>query len=70
MPGAQTQRSDGEEIYKGAPVGERKSWLLTRQRPEGWQVLRDGANFEIEGAAFCAGHFGQIFPTPFMPYCI
>jgi len=26
-------------------VGERKSWLLTRKIPAGWQVLRDGENF-------------------------
>ena len=44
-PGAQSTRSDGEEIHKGAPVGERKSWLFTRQRPEGWQVLREGEKF-------------------------
>jgi len=33
--GAQSIRSDGDEIPKGAPMGERKSWLLTRPCPAG-----------------------------------
>jgi hypothetical protein len=32
-PGAQSIRSDGDEIPKGAPMGEHKSGLLTSAKP-------------------------------------
>ena len=39
--GAQSSRAVGISS-KPAPVGERKSWLLLRPSPAGWQVLREG----------------------------